>query len=128
VGLVESWGLLEHVLEHYGYVSSVAFSPDGSRVVSGSDDKSVRIWNATSREIECILGHLDVVRQLHSHLMVQVVSGSFDLSVRVWNENTGEIECILEEHSHGVWFVAFEPHGTGTWYLAPPTTQSQPGM
>ena len=42
---------------HTDYVKSVAFSPGGTRVVSGSDDKTVRIWDAASGE--CVVGPLD---------------------------------------------------------------------
>ena len=38
-------------------MNSVSFSPDGSRIVSGSDDKSVRVWDASSGE--CVLGPLE---------------------------------------------------------------------
>ena len=37
---------------HSDYVRSVCFSPDGSRIVSGSDDKTVRIWNAVTGACE----------------------------------------------------------------------------
>jgi len=43
---------------HTGRVRSVTFSQDGSQVVSGSDDKTVRIWNVTMGEMEAELkGH-----------------------------------------------------------------------
>ena len=37
---------------HSSYVRSVCFSPDGSRIVSGSDDKTVRIWKAVTGACE----------------------------------------------------------------------------
>jgi len=58
LGLEESWGPLEHVLVHPAEVWTVAFSPDGARVVSGSYDSLVRIWNAVTGEMEDVLkGH-----------------------------------------------------------------------
>ena len=37
---------------HSGTVNSVCFSPDGNRIVSGSDDQTVRIWNAVTGACE----------------------------------------------------------------------------
>ena len=43
-------------------VTSAAFSPDGSRIVTASEDKTARIWDAaTGKEIAVLRGHDDAV-------------------------------------------------------------------
>jgi hypothetical protein len=76
---------------------SVAFSQDGSRVVSGSVDKTVRIWNVTTGEAEAELkGHTDWVRSVaFSQDGSHVVSGSRDETVRIWNVTTGHSQSIF---------------------------------
>ncbi|KAH8795212.1 WD40-repeat-containing domain protein [Flagelloscypha sp. PMI_526] len=66
---------------------SIAFSPDGSRIVSGSLDHSVRVWDVeTGEEIRRLDGHcLGVKSVTFSPDSTRVVSGSKDSSVRVWN-------------------------------------------
>jgi WD40 repeat protein len=50
---------------HTNFVTSVAFSQDGSRIVSGSYDKTVRIWNVMTGKVEAKLkGHTDQVRSV----------------------------------------------------------------
>jgi WD40 repeat protein len=67
-------------------VNAVAFSSDGSRIVSGSDDRSVRVWDAlTGGEKHVLNGHTDSVRSVaFSSDGSRIVSGSGDKSVRVW--------------------------------------------
>ena len=85
-------------------VTSVAFSQDSSRVVSGSYDKTVRIWNAMTGEMEAKLeGHTSGVMSVaFSQDGSRVVSGSYDKTVRIWNAMTGEMEAKLEGHTSGV--------------------------
>jgi WD40 repeat protein len=70
---------------HAYSVRSVAFSQDSSRVVSGSFDKTVRIWNATTGKVEAELkGHTHWVMSVaFSQDGSQVVSGSLDNTVRI---------------------------------------------
>jgi WD40 repeat protein len=99
---------------HRGGVTSVAFSPDGTRVASGSINNLVRIWNVVKGEVEYILqGHSHVMRSVaFSPDGTRVVSGSYDHSIWIWNLTIGKIEHILKSHS--TWFtsVAFSPDGT----------------
>jgi WD40 repeat protein len=82
-------------------VACVDFSADGSRVVSGSYDGMVRIWNATTGEMEAKLeGHTsDVTSVAFSQDGCQVVSGSHDRTVRIWNTTTREMNAKLEGHA-----------------------------
>ena len=100
LGLSNLWGSTELHMQNGSEVYSVAFSWDGSRVVSGSLDNIVRIWNATTGEVEAELkGHTDLVRSVaFSQEGSQVVSGSNDKTVRIWNTMTGEVEAELKGH------------------------------
>ena len=70
-------------MQNGSVVNSVAFSQDGSRVVSGSDDSIVRIWNATTGEVEVDLrGHTGSVTSVaFSKDDSRVVSGSHDNTI-----------------------------------------------
>ena len=66
---------------------SASFSRDGSRIVTASEDKTVRIWEAaTAREIAVLRGHEDEVWfASFSPDGLRVVSGSVDRTARVWD-------------------------------------------
>lgn len=94
-GFEKAWSPLQmQIRGHSDGVSSVAFSPDGTRIVSGSLDCSVRIWDVASGEEVCppLLGHnLSVTSVAYSPDGRQIVSASFDGTVGVWDVRTGAV-------------------------------------
>ncbi|EIN03683.1 WD40 repeat-like protein [Punctularia strigosozonata HHB-11173 SS5] len=96
-------------------VTSVAFSPDGSQIASGSWDSTIRIWNAdTGKEIrEPLRGHTRIVTSLSfSPDGKRLASASNDETVRLWDVRTGQqTGQPLEGHTFWVYCVAFSPDG-----------------
>jgi WD40 repeat protein/serine/threonine protein kinase len=71
---------------HTNSVVSVAFSPDGHYVISGSDDMTIRLWEiASGREIHCFKGHYNWVNSVALSPNGQfVLSGSADNTICLW--------------------------------------------
>ncbi|CAE6432559.1 unnamed protein product, partial [Rhizoctonia solani] len=101
---------------HTNYVLSVYFSPDGTRLVSGSGDKTIRVWDVErgTNIVGPFEGHTDVVCSVDfSPDGLQIVSSSHDGTVRMWDAREGAlIGNPYEGHSDWVSSVAFSPHGT----------------
>ena len=79
---------LDKILEGHSYtVMSVAWSPDGACLASGSFDKTVRIWNPVSGEsLKRLEGHSECVWSVAwSPDGACLASGSFDNTVRIWS-------------------------------------------
>jgi WD40 repeat protein len=66
---------------------AVVFSHDGSRIVTASDDKTARIWDAaTAREIAVLRGHLSSVRlAAFSPDGSRILTASSDMTARIWD-------------------------------------------
>ena len=64
----------------------MAFSPDGTRIVSGSYDKTLRVWDSATGECTATLeGHTDWVNSVaFSPDGARIVSGSHDTTLREW--------------------------------------------
>ena len=78
-------------------MTSVAVSPDGRRIVSGSDDKTVAVWDLDAGTlIHRLTGHQDRVNSVAvSPDGRRIVSGSSDNTVAVWDLQTGQRLTIL---------------------------------
>ncbi|KAJ6564287.1 WD40-repeat-containing domain protein, partial [Mycena capillaripes] len=115
-GRMKQWPNTIAILEgHTNLVTSVAFSPDGKRIVSGSYDSTVRIWDAETGAAlrEPLQGHTGPVTSVaFSPDGKRIVSGSYDSTVRIWDAETGAaLREPLEGHTKWVTSVAFSPDG-----------------
>lgn len=88
------WGCV-HTFNHQGRVAavrSVVFNRDGKKLVSGSEDKTVKIWNLSNgQEARTLTGHSDVIYSVAiSPDGETLVSGSKDNTIKFWNISKGE--------------------------------------
>ena len=104
---------LNLLVEHKEYVRCVAFSPDGTAIVSGSIDNTVVLWDAISgAPTATLVGHTDAVRSVaYSADGATVASGSPDGTVRLWDASTGEAKDVLEGRAGSIRCVAYSPDG-----------------
>ncbi|KAJ6024792.1 hypothetical protein N7540_005589 [Penicillium herquei] len=113
-GAMDSWGSTLQTLEgHSNYVNSVAFSPDGLTLASGSRDNTIKLWDtATGTQRQTLEGHSNWVHSVaFSPDGLTLASGSRDKTIKLWDTATGTQRQTLEGHSSWVNSVAFSPDG-----------------
>jgi len=95
---------------HTDWVRSVTFSPDGTSLVSGSDDKTVKLWDVqTGGVIKTFKGHTNWVHSTSISLdSTMIASGSRDRTICLWNIQTGECHHTITQWDW-VTYVSFSP-------------------
>jgi WD40 repeat protein/uncharacterized caspase-like protein len=97
---------------HSGRISSVAYSPDGHTILTGSHDGTARLWDArTGRELRRFGGHTSQVLSVaFSPDGRTIATGSWDTTIRLWDVRTGAMLRVLQADG---WVIslAFSPNG-----------------
>jgi WD40 repeat protein len=98
---------------HGGKVLRAVFSPDGSRLATASEDRTVKLWDvATGEVVRTLRGHGDTVFAVaFSPDGSTLASASGDETVRLWDARTGELRRTFRGHGDRVLCVAFSPDG-----------------
>jgi WD40 repeat protein len=101
------------IIGHPQIVGAIAITPDGSKVISASQDETLKVWSvSTQNELQMLKGHSDWVNGVTVTPNGQkVVSASEDESIIVWDLNQGNEICQLWGHNSGVNAVAVTPDG-----------------
>jgi eukaryotic-like serine/threonine-protein kinase len=98
---------------HSNIVNAVAYSPDGTMVLTGSSDNQARLWDRSlATVIRTFSGHTNLVNAVaFSPDGTRIVTGSGDNSAKVWDVATGSVVQTVNA-SANVQTVGFSPDGT----------------
>ncbi len=98
---------------HSDIINGLAFSPDGNRLISGSFDKTARIWDVrTQKTIHVLKGHTDFIFAVaFSPDGTMAVTGSYDDTLKLWNTKSGSLITTLNGHTGNVRSAVFTPNG-----------------
>ena len=112
-GTIRAAKELNALTGHTNWIYSIAFSPDGKILASGSVDEKIWLWNMTSgSQLRVLAGHTNTVNCVAFSPNGQfLASGSQDLTVKLWNVLTGQELACIRGHTGPVQGVAFSIDG-----------------
>jgi WD40 repeat protein/tetratricopeptide (TPR) repeat protein len=96
---------------HLEGVWSAEFSPDGSQIITGGLDKTIKIWQIDGQEVAQIVGHTAPVRSAcFSPDGQTILSSSSDKMIALWNLQGDRLHTFVG-HTAAVWSAQFSPNG-----------------
>ena len=100
---------------HTDWVRGCAVDPKGRWIVSASNDKTLRVWDAeTGALLRVLEGHTGTVLGCAVNLKGRwIVSATTDNTLWVWDAETGTLLRVLKGHTHTVWGCAVDPQTLG---------------
>ncbi|MBD2169496.1 ribosome assembly protein 4 [Calothrix membranacea FACHB-236] len=98
---------------HQDSVTSIAFSSDGKKLASGSEDKTIKLWDiSTGQLLQTFSGHGDVIKTIAlSSDGQKLASGSKDKTIKLWDVSTGQLLQTFSGHGDVVNSVALSSDG-----------------
>jgi WD40 repeat protein len=102
------------LMGHSEWVTSVSLNHDGSSIVSGSTDKTIKIWDGSNGELlHTLESHSHYVNSVSwNHDGSKLASGSNEETIKIWHGVTGELLNTPTGNSRGVMFVSWNHDGS----------------
>jgi WD40 repeat protein len=105
------WNLQQTIAAHSDWVRCLSFTPDGTKLVSGSFDKTIKLWQiATGTALQTLKDHQKGVFALAVSADGKLLaSGSWDELIKLWDLETGTLLENLTQHQASVRSLAISP-------------------
>ena len=105
---IKTKSVIRAMCDHSGDINTIAFSPNGKLIVTGSADNTLLLWNVyTGKIIQSFIGHTDLVYAVSfSPSGKRIVSSSKDKTLKLWDVESGR--CLLAKNVLP-WQVAYNP-------------------
>ena len=107
------WKIYYSLSDHIGYVETLAFSPKGDVLATGSLDGTAKLWRVSDGTlITTLKGHSDDITDLAFNPEGSILAtGSWDNTVKLWRVSDGTLINTLEGHTNNIETLAFHPAG-----------------
>jgi len=115
--MTQNFYLFKILRAHILPLTNCAFNKSGDRFITGSYDRTCKVWNTlTGEELLTLEGHKNVVYAIafNNPFGDKVVTGSFDKTAKIWNSATGELLQTLRGHTTEIVCLSFDPQVSGT--------------